>query len=125
MTLRQWEERARRLPTRSWVLGLVEGDRVAILAHNAVERMAVFPATANAGPAPLSAWPAAEMCRQQTVFDRNEVSCHAAALGAKQHPSPAAPRAGDLQKNELAPRSPCHRALCDLVARAFIEALPT
>src|SRR5262245_50549514 len=39
MTFRQWDERARRLANALVGLGLEKGDRVAILAHNAVEWM--------------------------------------------------------------------------------------
>jgi fatty-acyl-CoA synthase len=49
MTFRQWDERARRLANALQGLGLVKGDRVAILAYNCVEWMEIYAATANAG----------------------------------------------------------------------------
>jgi acyl-CoA synthetase (AMP-forming)/AMP-acid ligase II len=49
MTFRQWHERARRLANALVGLGLQKGDRVAILAHNAVEWMEIYAATAHAG----------------------------------------------------------------------------
>jgi len=49
MTFRQWEERARRPANTLVGLGLEKRDRVAILAHNAVEWMEIYAATANAG----------------------------------------------------------------------------
>jgi fatty-acyl-CoA synthase len=49
MTFRQWDERARRLANALVGLGLDKGDRVAILAHNSVEWMEIYAATANAG----------------------------------------------------------------------------
>jgi hypothetical protein len=52
-----------------------------------------------------------EMCRQQTVFDRNVVSCHVAAIGAKQHPSRRRLEQATSKKTNP-PRSACHRAIC-------------
>ena len=53
---------------------------------------------------------ALEMCRQQTVFDRNVVSCHVAAIGAKQHPSRRRLAQATTKKTNP-PRSACHRAI--------------
>src|SRR5215510_2778601 len=49
MTFRQWDERARRLANALVGLGLEKGDRVAIVAHNAVEWMEIYAATTIAG----------------------------------------------------------------------------
>src|SRR5579871_3354322 len=49
MTFRQWNERSCRLANALLGLGLVKGDRVAILAYNCVEWSEIFAATAKAG----------------------------------------------------------------------------
>src|SRR4029077_19094831 len=49
MTFGQWNERSCRLANRLLGLGLVKGDRVAILAYNCVEWCEIFAATAKAG----------------------------------------------------------------------------
>ena len=49
MTFRQWDERSCRLANALLGLGLVKGDRVAILAYNCVEWMEIYAATAKAG----------------------------------------------------------------------------
>ena len=49
MTFRQWNERACRLANALLGLGLVKGDRVAILAYNCVEWAEIYAATAKAG----------------------------------------------------------------------------
>ena len=49
MTFRQWNERARRLGNALRGLGLARGDRVAVLAYNAVEWLEIYAATAKAG----------------------------------------------------------------------------
>jgi fatty-acyl-CoA synthase len=49
MTFRQWNERACRLANGLLGLGLRPGDRIAILAYNAVEWLEIYAATAKAG----------------------------------------------------------------------------
>ena len=49
MTFRQWNERSRRLANALLGLGLVKGDRVAILGYNSVEWLEIYAATALAG----------------------------------------------------------------------------
>src|SRR6185369_15018481 len=49
LTFRQWDERASRLANALGGLGLVKGDRVALLAHNCVEWMEWYVALARAG----------------------------------------------------------------------------
>lgn len=49
MTFRQWNERACRLANALLGLGLERGDRIAILAYNAVEWLEIYAATAKAG----------------------------------------------------------------------------
>ena len=49
MTFRQWNERARRLANGLLGLGLTKGDRVAVLAYNAIEWAEIYVATAKAG----------------------------------------------------------------------------
>ena len=49
MTFRQWNERACRLANGLLGLGLERGDRIAILAYNAVEWLEIYAATAKAG----------------------------------------------------------------------------
>jgi acyl-CoA synthetase (AMP-forming)/AMP-acid ligase II len=49
MTFREWNHRACRLANALIGLGLVKGDRVAVLAYNAVEWMEIYAATAKAG----------------------------------------------------------------------------
>jgi len=49
MTFRQWNARACRLANALLGLGLAKGDRVAVLAYNAVEWMEIYAATAKAG----------------------------------------------------------------------------
>jgi acyl-CoA synthetase (AMP-forming)/AMP-acid ligase II len=49
MTFRQWNERACRLGNALLGLGLVKGDRVAVLAYNCVEWLEIYGATAKAG----------------------------------------------------------------------------
>jgi len=70
-------------------------------------------AAESGGGHPSSGAPRPEMCCQQTVFDRNVVSCHAAAIGAKIASVPAAPGTGDPQKN-YPPRTAVPSSLCDL-----------
>ncbi len=56
MTFRQWNERARRLANGLLGLGLTKGDRVAVLAYNAIEWAEIYVALAKAGlvAAPLN-----------------------------------------------------------------------
>jgi len=49
MTFRQWNERSCRLANALLGLGLAKGDRVAVLAYNAVEWAEIYAATAKAG----------------------------------------------------------------------------
>ena len=49
MTFHQWNGRACRLANALLGLGLKKGDRVAVLAHNCVEWLEIFAATAKAG----------------------------------------------------------------------------
>ncbi len=49
LTFAQWHERAGRLANGLLALGLVKGDRVALLAHNCVEWMEIYVALARAG----------------------------------------------------------------------------
>jgi fatty-acyl-CoA synthase len=49
MTFRQWNERSRRLANGLLGLGLKKGDRVAVLAYNAVEWVEFYVAAAKAG----------------------------------------------------------------------------
>ncbi len=49
MTFALWDERARRLANALMGLGLVKGDRVAVLAYNCVEWAEIYAATAKAG----------------------------------------------------------------------------
>jgi acyl-CoA synthetase (AMP-forming)/AMP-acid ligase II len=49
MTFAQWNERSCRLANALLGLGLIKGDRVAILAYNCVEWCEIFAATAKAG----------------------------------------------------------------------------
>ncbi|MCC2112904.1 MAG: AMP-binding protein, partial [Hyphomicrobiales bacterium] len=49
MTFAQWNSRARRLANALLGLGLVKGDRVAVLAYNCVEWADIYAATAKAG----------------------------------------------------------------------------
>jgi acyl-CoA synthetase (AMP-forming)/AMP-acid ligase II len=49
MTFRQWNDRACRLANALLGLGLVKGDRVAVLAYNCVEWLEIYAATAKAG----------------------------------------------------------------------------
>src|SRR6187551_1386669 len=49
MTYRQWNERSCRLANALLSLGLVKGDRVAILAYNCVEWLEIYVALAKTG----------------------------------------------------------------------------
>ena len=49
MTFVQWNERSRRLANGLLGLGLVKGDRIAVLAYNCVEWAEIYAATAKAG----------------------------------------------------------------------------
>src|SRR5580700_9699191 len=49
MTFAQWNDRSCRLANALLGLGLVKGDRVAILAYNCVEWCEIYAATAKAG----------------------------------------------------------------------------
>lgn len=49
LTFGQWNARARRLANALLGLGLVKGDRVAVLAYNRVEWAEIYAATARAG----------------------------------------------------------------------------
>jgi acyl-CoA synthetase (AMP-forming)/AMP-acid ligase II len=49
MTFRQWNARACRLANALTGLGLVRGDRVAVLAYNAIEWLEIYAAVAKAG----------------------------------------------------------------------------
>jgi acyl-CoA synthetase (AMP-forming)/AMP-acid ligase II len=49
MTFREWNERARRLANGLLGLGLTKGDRVAVLAYNAIEWAEIYVAAAKAG----------------------------------------------------------------------------
>ena len=49
MTFALWDERARRLANALLGLGLVKGDRVAVLAYNCIEWAEIYAATAKAG----------------------------------------------------------------------------
>ncbi len=49
MTFREWNERARRLANGLLGLGLTKGDRVAVLAYNAIEWAEIYVAVAKAG----------------------------------------------------------------------------
>ncbi|MFO1039697.1 MAG: AMP-binding protein [Geminicoccaceae bacterium] len=49
MTFRQWNERSCRLANALLGLGLVKGDRVAVLAYNCVEWLEIYAAIAKAG----------------------------------------------------------------------------
>ncbi|HMR30570.1 MAG TPA: AMP-binding protein [Geminicoccaceae bacterium] len=49
MTFRQWNGRSCRLANALLGLGLAKGDRVAVLAHNCVEWLEIYGATAKAG----------------------------------------------------------------------------
>jgi len=49
LTFRQWHERACRLANALLALPLAKGDRVAVLAHNALEWLEIYAAVANAG----------------------------------------------------------------------------
>ena len=49
MTFQQWNARACRLANALLGLGLAKGDRVAVLAYNAVEWVEIYAATAKAG----------------------------------------------------------------------------
>ncbi|HRP98290.1 MAG TPA: AMP-binding protein [Rhodocyclaceae bacterium] len=49
LTFRQWNERACRLANALSGLGLVKGDRVAVLAYNCVEWLEIYAALAKAG----------------------------------------------------------------------------
>src|SRR5579864_5763837 len=49
MTFTQWNERSCRLANALLGLGLVKGDRIAILAYNCVEWCEIYAATAKAG----------------------------------------------------------------------------
>lgn len=49
MSFRQWNERSCRLANALLGLGLVKGDRVAVLAYNCVEWLELYAATAKAG----------------------------------------------------------------------------
>ncbi|GAC1613247.1 MAG: fatty-acid--CoA ligase FadD5 [Candidatus Dormibacteraceae bacterium] len=49
LTYRQWNQRACRLSNALLGLGLVTGDRVAVLAYNCVEWLEIYAATAKAG----------------------------------------------------------------------------
>src|SRR5690349_3835355 len=49
MTFRHWNERACRLANGLLGLGLAKGDRVAVLAYNAVEWLEIYVAAAKAG----------------------------------------------------------------------------
>ncbi len=49
MTFRQWNERSCRLANALLGLGLVKGDRVAVLAYNCIEWLEIYGATAKAG----------------------------------------------------------------------------
>jgi len=49
MTFREWNQRACRLANALLGLGLVKGDRVAVLAYNCVEWTEIYAATAKAG----------------------------------------------------------------------------
>ena len=49
MTFQEWNERACRLANALLNLGLVKGDRVAVLAYNRVEWAEIYAAVAKAG----------------------------------------------------------------------------
>ena len=49
LTYAQWDERASRLANALLALGLVKGDRVALLAYNAIEWLEIYVAVARAG----------------------------------------------------------------------------
>jgi len=49
MTFRVWNQRACRLANALLALGLMKGDRIAVLAYNCVEWMEIYAATAKAG----------------------------------------------------------------------------
>src|SRR5262245_45275987 len=49
MTFRVWNQRACRLANALLGLGLIKGDRIAVLAYNCVEWMEIYAATAKAG----------------------------------------------------------------------------
>ncbi len=49
MTYRQWNERACRLANALLGIGLMKGDRVAVLAYNCIEWMEIYAAAAKAG----------------------------------------------------------------------------
>jgi acyl-CoA synthetase (AMP-forming)/AMP-acid ligase II len=49
LTYSQWDERASRLANALLGLGLAKGDRVALLAYNAVEWLEIYVALARAG----------------------------------------------------------------------------
>src|SRR6266852_7525209 len=49
MTFRQWNARSCRLANALLGLGLVKGDRVAVLAYNCVEWLEIYAASAKAG----------------------------------------------------------------------------
>src|SRR6202158_2518812 len=49
MTFRQWNARACRLANALAGLGLAKGDRVAVLAYNAIEWLEIYAAVAKAG----------------------------------------------------------------------------
>ena len=65
-----------------------------------------------------------EMCRQQTVFDRNVVSCHARVIGAKQHPSRRR-LAQATSKKTNSPRSVMPRVISDLSRAGAREGIAT